>query len=88
MFVCGTSYGREGVPVDTLAVSNARIQFSSAVKLLGVHLESDLSLEKQLSSMVKACVFCGVFVCLFVCFAPPEGLEQSVHCSHAKLLML
>lgn len=66
MFVCGTSYGREGVPVDTLAVSNARIQFSSAVKLLGVHLESDLSLEKQLSSMVKACVFCGVFVCLFV----------------------
>ena len=30
-----------------LAVGNARIQFSSAVKLLGVHLKFDLSLEKQ-----------------------------------------
>ena len=44
--VCGPSYRREGVPVDMLVVSNARIHFSSAVKLLGRHLESDLSVEK------------------------------------------
>ena len=44
-----------GVPIDTLAVGDARIQFSSAVKLLGVNLESDLSLQMQVSSIVKAC---------------------------------
>ena len=44
--VCGPSYRREGVPVDMLAVGDARIHFSSAVKLLGRHLESDLSVEK------------------------------------------
>ena len=43
------------VPVDTLAVGDVRSQFSSAVKLLGVYLESDLSLQKQVSSVVKAC---------------------------------
>ena len=35
VLVCGPLCRREGVPVDTLAVSNARIQFLSAVNLLG-----------------------------------------------------
>ena len=52
-------------------VSNARIQFSSAVKL-GVYLESDLSLEKPVSSIVKAWVF------------SPEGLEQSPLVVHTQ----
>ena len=58
--VPGPSYRREGVPVDIRAVGGTRIQFSSAVELLGVHLESELSLEKQLSSVVKTCFFVGV----------------------------
>ena len=44
-----------------LAVGDERIQFSSAVKLLGVHLESNLSLEKQVSSIVKAWCGCCFF---------------------------
>ena len=61
VLVCGPSCRREGVPVNTLAVGDARIQFSSAVKSLGVHLESDLSLEKQVSSIVKAWCGCCFF---------------------------
>ena len=38
-----------GISVDTLAVGDVRIQLSSAVELLGVHLESDLFVGKQLS---------------------------------------
>ena len=57
VLVCGPPCRRESVPVDTLAVGDARIQFSSAVKLLKVRFESDLSLEKQVSSIVKACFF-------------------------------
>ena len=48
---CGPLCRREVVPVDTLEVWNARIQFSNSVTLHGVHLESDLSLEKQVSSV-------------------------------------
>lgn len=41
-----------------LAVTDLHIQFSSALKLLGVQFESDLSLEKQVfSSIVKARFF-------------------------------
>ena len=57
MLVCGPSCRRKGVSFDTLAVGDARIQFSSAMKLLKVRLEPDLSLEKQVSSIVKACFF-------------------------------
>ena len=35
VLVCAPLCRREGAPVDTLAVSNARIQFLSAVNLLG-----------------------------------------------------
>ena len=38
-----------GISVDTLAVGDVRIQLPSAVELLGVHLESHLSVGKQLS---------------------------------------
>ena len=54
VLVCGQSFRREGVPVDKLAAGDARIQFSCAVKLVGVHLESDLSLETIVSPFVKA----------------------------------
>ena len=54
VLVCGPPCRRESVPVDTLAVGDARIQFSCAVKLVGVHLESDLSLETIVSPFVKA----------------------------------
>ena len=63
VLVCGPSGRRVGIPIETLADGDAHIQFSSTVKLLGAHLESDLSLEKQVSSTVKACFF------------PPEGLK-------------
>ena len=55
VLVCGQSFRREGVPVDKLAAGDARIQFSCAVKFLRVHFEYDLSVEKQVSSIVKVC---------------------------------
>ena len=74
MLVCGPPCRKEGFPVDplVLVVGDACIQFSNAVKLLGVHLEYYLSLEKQLSSFVKAVFF------------PPKGFEQSLLIAHTQ----
>ena len=40
VLVCRPSCRRQGIPIDTLAVGDAHIQFSSAGKLFGVHLKS------------------------------------------------
>ena len=55
VLVCGQLCRKESISVDMLAVGNACIQLSGAVKFLRVHFEYDLSVEKQVSSIVKVC---------------------------------
>jgi len=57
--VSGQSCIREGVSFDTLAVgdrgAHSLFRCNGAVRSTCVHPESALSLEKQVSSVVKAC---------------------------------
>ena len=55
--LCGSSHGRKSCPTESLLVGDAEIQFSSSVKTLGVVLDSDLSFEQHISSVVKSCFF-------------------------------
>ena len=56
--VSGPSCIREGLPFDTLAVgdrgAHSRFRCSGVVRSTCMHPESALSLEKQVSSVVKA----------------------------------
>ena len=57
VLLCGPESRRKGVPVDSLSVGDACIPFSDAVKTLGVFLDSDLSFDKHVSAVIRACFF-------------------------------
>ena len=57
VLLCGTKNNRATVPADSIKIGEAEIPFSDRVKTLGVYLDSNLSLEDQVSETVKTCFF-------------------------------
>jgi hypothetical protein len=55
VLVCGPRHRREDLPTQSIQVGDAEIQFSNVVKTLGVYLDADLSMWRQVSAMISGC---------------------------------
>ena len=53
----GPASRRDRIPITSVKVGDAQICFSDTVKTLGVILDSDLSMQEQISTIVKTCFF-------------------------------
>ena len=57
VLICGPKHRRDLLPVSSLQVGDANIEFSESVRTLGVLLDADLTFECQVSAIVSSCNF-------------------------------